>query len=202
VHKAHLAIAQAALSGLGLSGVRWIPSGRPGHRAEPSTSVAHRLAMLRLALADERRFTLDEADARSAKPTYTVDTLQRLRAELGSALPLVFIIGSDQFGVLETWKDWQRLFDLAHFAVAGRPGYSAEGHGLSPRLAEELAARHAVRIDGRPAGTIVPFSMPPSTLSASAIRAALAKGQDPGDALPPAVLAYIRSHHLYMEQGI
>ena len=155
--------------------------------------------MLRLALAGEPRFALDEADAHSGQPTYTIGTLGRLRAELGKELPLVFIMGSDQFRALEGWKDWQRLFALTHFAVASRPGHAVDSASLSPRLSEELAARRAVRIDGSPAGSIVEFAMPPSTISASAIRAALASGQNAGDTLPPAVLAYIRSHHLYMD---
>ena len=199
VHKAHVALAHAAMAGLGLAGVRWIPSGRPGHREQPATPVEHRLAMLRLALAAEPRFTLDEADARSAGPTYTVNTLARLRLELGQQVPLVFIIGADQLVALDSWRDWRRLFDATHFAVAERPGYPIARARLSDALAAELAARSAGSIGPGPAGGIVRFAMPPSDISATAIRAAFARRQEPGDCLPGAVLAYIQTHHLYSD---
>ncbi len=201
-HKAHLALAHAAMDELGLSGVRWIPSGRPGHRANPGTSAEHRLAMLKLALSGESRFDLDAADALSPATTYTINTLARLRAELGPQLPLVFIIGADQLVALDSWRDWRRLFDTAHFAVAERPGYPVERSSLSAELAAELAAREAVALDGRAAGSLLHFTLPPHPISSSAIRAALAAGQSPADALPAAVLDYIHSHHLYMDSGI
>jgi len=202
VHKAHLALAHAAMDELGLSGVRWIPSGRPGHRAAPGTSAEHRLAMLKLALSGEPRFVLDAADALSPAVTYTVNTLARLRAELGAQLPLVFIIGADQLVALDTWRDWRRLFEDAHFAVAERPGHPLERSRMSAELAAELATREAAGVEGRVAGSLLHFNLPPHPISSSAIRAALAAGQSPADALPGAVLDYIQSHHLYMEPAI
>ncbi|MCX7160931.1 MAG: nicotinate-nucleotide adenylyltransferase [Proteobacteria bacterium] len=199
VHNAHLALAQAAMAGLGLTGVRWIPSGRPGHRIAPSTPVEHRLAMLRLALAGEARFTLDDSDARSAEPTYTINTLARLRRELGEQIPFAFIIGADQLVTLDRWCDWQRLFDATHFAVAERPGYPIALEQMSLALAAQVSARSADGIGDRPAGGIVRFAMPPSAISATAIRDALAKHQQPACSLPAAVLAYIQTHHLYSD---
>ncbi len=81
VHFAHLRLALEALERLPLDSIRWIHSGQPGHRGAPSAGVEHRLAMLRLAIGGEPRFSLDAADALSAAPTFTVNTLARLRAE-------------------------------------------------------------------------------------------------------------------------
>jgi len=200
VHNAHLALAQAALHELGLSGVRWIPSGRPGHRNAPATAVEHRIAMLRLALAGEPRFTLDETDALSTEPTYTVNTLARLRRELGPSLPLVFIIGADQLAALDTWRDWRRLFESAHIAVAERPGYPVAREQLPAPVAAELAARETAApgaLAVQPAGHIIRFAMTLLDVSATAIRAALAQNKPPGTQLPAPVLSYIQSHTLY-----
>lgn len=202
VHKAHLALAHAALQELGLASIRWIPSGRPGHRAAPGASTEHRLAMLRLALAGEPRFELDTVDAVSTEATYTINTLARLRQELGPRLPLVFIIGADQLVALDSWRDWRHLFDAANFAVAERPGYPVERSRMSEELAAELAAREATEAGLRPAGSVLRFKLTPHPISSSGIRAALATGHPPVDALPAAVLEYIRSHHLYMDTGI
>jgi len=200
VHNAHLALAHAALRELGLYGVRWIPSGRPGHRDAPATPVEHRLAMLRLALSGEPRFTLDEADALSAEATYTVNTLARLRRELGPSLPLVLIIGADQLAALDTWRDWRQLFDAAHIAVAERPGYAIAPDRLPAPVAAELVAREATTpgaLGEQSAGRIIRFAMAPLDVSATAIRVALAQHPTPGMPVPAPVLSYIQSHALY-----
>jgi nicotinate-nucleotide adenylyltransferase len=199
VHFAHLRLAVEAAEQLSLASVRWIPSGQPSHRAAPAAGVAHRLAMLRLAIAGEPRFALDEADARSAAPTYTVETLVRLRAELGVEVPLVLIIGTDQLLALDTWREWKRLFELAHIAVAERPRFEIRSGTLTGELAAEFARRSTepAALARTPAGGITSFRMPPLDISASAIRAAMAAGRSPRYLLPDAVLAYIATHHLY-----
>ena len=202
VHRAHLALARAAMSGLGLAGVRWIPSGQPGHRGRPGAAVQDRLSMLELALRGESRFELDRADALAPRPTYTVDTLARLRGELGAKRPLAFIIGADQLLALDTWREWQSLFAATHFAVAERPGYRLDKARLPPAVARELATRSAVSIGAEAAGKIVRFAMPPMAVSATAIREGAARGCPPEDMLPAAVLDYIRTHHLYRNPAI
>ena len=199
VHNAHLRLAQCAFSGLGLSAIRWMPSGLPGHRDSPQASIEDRLAMLRLALADEPHYRIDEFELRSGQPTYTVHTLARLREELGSAVPLVFLIGADQLLALDRWKDWPALFDLAHFGVARRPGYPVSTASLPAAVAKEYEKRRATPADlrHRPAGLIIPFDMTPLEISASAIRASLALGRTPEGVLPERVLAYALQHETY-----
>src|SRR5690606_5818688 len=124
VHHAHLRLAIDALEALPLGEVSWIPSGAPGHRGAPHASAADRLAMLQLAIADEPRFSIDTTELDTGMPTYTVPMLKRLRGELGEDQSLVMLIGMDSFLSLPTWRDWEALFDLTHFAVAARPGYA------------------------------------------------------------------------------
>jgi nicotinate-nucleotide adenylyltransferase len=199
VHFAHLRLALEALEQLALASVRWIPSGQPGHRGAPAAGVQHRLAMLRLAIADEPRFALDDADAHSVAPTFTVNTLARLRAELGASVPLVLIIGADQLHALDTWREWKRLFELAHIAVAERPRFEIRPGALAGELAAEYARRSVApdEIATAAAGRIVTFRMTPLDISASAIRAGVAAGRTPRYLLPGAVLDYIGSHRLY-----
>ena len=202
VHYAHLRLAQEALDQLPLGSIRWIPSGQPGHRGAPGAGVANRLAMLKLALAGNPGFTLDEADARSTAPTFTVNTLTRLRAELGPKVPLVVLIGTDQLLALDTWHEWKRLFDLAHIAVAQRPRFALERGALRGELGAEYARRSGspAALVKAPAGAITTFAMTPLDISASAIRAAIATGHNPRYLLPDAVLDYIGSHKLYSRE--
>ncbi len=158
VHLAHLALARTALDRLGLAEVRWIPAGRPWHRDAPGASPADRVAMVRAAIAGEPRFVLDASEAEAGAPGYTVDTLARLRRELGPDRTIVLLMGADAFRGLAGWHRWRELFDFAHIAVATRPGFPLDE--VPATLAAEFAARR-LHVGGgpalrRPAGTDQP----------------------------------------------
>jgi nicotinate-nucleotide adenylyltransferase len=201
VHYAHLRLAAEALEHLGLARVRWIPSGSPGHRASPRTPGRHRLEMVRIAVRDEPRFEVDDAEAESAAPGFTIDTLRRLRVEVGTEMPLVFIIGADQLHAFHTWRAWRELFAAAHFAVGERPGFTVSRESLPPEVGAEYAQRAGTpaALTAAPAGRIVPFPMTQLGISASDLRARLASGRSARYLLPPEVLAYIRANGLYRE---
>jgi len=202
VHFAHLRLAEEALERLALASVRWIPSGQPGHRGAPVAAVGHRLAMVELAIADEPRFMLDAADAFSPVPTFTVNTLTRLRAALGAEVPLVLIVGADQLLALDSWREWRRLFDLAHVAVARRPRFELQSDALTGDLALEYSRRAGTPADiaTAPAGRIAAFGMTPLDISASAIRTDIAAGRSPRYLLPDVVLDYIAAQQLYSKE--
>jgi nicotinate-nucleotide adenylyltransferase len=201
VHRGHVALAEAALAGLPLGEVLWLPSGSPGHRAPPVASASDRLAMLRLATAGNPRFRIDDGELNRSEPTYTVYTLKRLRAQLGNEHPFVLLLGSDSFLSLPTWLRWRELFDLTHIAVARRSGHLPCDGGPASELSAEIVYRLArpEQLAVSAAGRIVRFDMPPMDMSASAIRAQLAAGQDTRRLLPAAVLAYIEAQGLYRE---
>jgi nicotinate-nucleotide adenylyltransferase len=196
-HFGHLRLAEEAAEQLALGAVRWIPSGLPGHRGAPSTSPEHRCEMVRIAIAGNPRFTLDDAEIRSTAPTFTVDTLGRLRAELGEKVPLVMIIGMDSFLGLPTWRAWERLFALTHFAVGQRPGYELDEARLAPALRERLAASNAGSLAATPAGAIVRFESTLLDIAASRLRGKLSRGESARYLLPSGVVDYIGTHGLY-----
>jgi nicotinate-nucleotide adenylyltransferase len=201
IHNGHLRLAQELAEQLELDTVRVLPTGTPPHRARPAASAEHRLAMARLAIAGNDRFVLDEHEAHKTEPCYMVDTLAALRAEEGNA-PIALFIGADAFAALDSWHQWRRLFELAHIAVAHRPG-TGGGHwqaDLSADLAAEFAARHTPNcssLRAAPAGRIVVGTITQLDISASHIRALLAAGRDPRYLLPDSVLDYINSNRLY-----
>lgn len=192
-HYAHLRLAEEAREALGLDAVRWIPSGRPGHRGAPDTSAAHRLEMVRLAIGGNPHFTLDDAEIHSAAATFTIDTLTRLRGALGDAVPLVMLIGMDSLLTLPHWRESERLFPLTHFAVGARPGYDVAG--LPVALASRIRGPEALA--EAPGGAIVRFDTTPLDISASSIRERIAAGRTARYLLPPEVLHYIGLHGLY-----
>jgi nicotinate-nucleotide adenylyltransferase len=202
VHLGHVALADAALHELPLGEVLWLPSGSPGHRAPPAAGAEHRLAMLRLATAGNPRFRIDAAELGSDAPTYTVNTLTRLRAKPGAAQPLVLLLGADSFLSLPSWLRWRELFDLAHIAVADRPGHAPAPGAMAPELAQQFERRlaPAQSLCQSPAGAVVRFDMPQHDISASAIRSAIAAGTNVQHLLAHGVLAYIEKHHLYRKE--
>jgi len=200
VHFGHLRLAEEAIAQLALGGVRWIPAGQPAHREEPGAAGERRLAMVRLAIAGNPAFFVDAAEVEAAAPSYTVPTLQRLRAELGGDLPLVLLLGADAFAGLEGWLRWRELFALAHIAVSHRPGFPVATEALPPALRAEFAARHqsdVAALRAAPAGNIVSFAMTQLAISATQIRHLRATGRSARYLLPDAVLDYIQTYSLY-----
>lgn len=198
IHHGHLRLAEEAREALSLEQIVLIPSGQPPHRDAPQTPANHRLAMARLAATGNPSLSVDPAEVESATPSYSVLTLERLRAQFGPARPLVLLLGADAFAGLASWYRWRELFALAHIAIANRPGHGMQAH--SAPLAAEYEPRLAARAEDlrdAPAGRILPFEMTPLAISASLIRARLAAGQSARYLLPDSVLDYIRSRHLY-----
>lgn len=199
VHLGHLQAAIRAREALGLEQVRLIPAARPPHRARPRSADRDRLAMVQAAVGGIEGLAADGRELARAGPSYTYDTLRELRAEF-PARPLFLILGADVFGGLASWHRWQELIELAHLAVVNRPG--ADRDELPAALAAWVAKLQArpARPDA-PSGGLCFLDIQPLPISASDIRLRLARGDSVADLLPPAVLAYIRSHHLYQRQA-
>ena len=204
VHLGHLRLAEEAVDCLGLAGVRWIPAGQPLLRDAPRAEARTRLDMVRVATADNPRFSVDAAEVDAARPSYTVPTLERLRLPevLGSARPLVLLVGADAFAGMAGWHRWEALFELAHVAVAHRPGYRLETAALPAPLArvvEQRLSEDFACLRSAPAGHIVHFAMTALDISATRIRTSLSKGESVRYLLPDVLVDYIQTHRLYSE---
>ena len=202
VHYGHLRLAEELGETLKLGEVRLIPSGTPPHCSAPQVAAAHRLAMVRLAVSGNPRFTVDEREVRRAGPAYTFDTLAELRAEAGESRSLVLLLGADAFLEFATWHRWHEIFGLAHVAVAHRPGYPVER--WAERMPQPLAREYSERLIQqplathlRPAGSVMVVPFTALDISATAIRDLLRAGASPRYLLPASVLDYIQSNKLY-----
>lgn len=195
VHVGHLALARAARAALALDEVRFVPTGTSWQKSGVRASAEQRARMVELAILGEPGLALDARELRREGPSYTLDTLAQLRAELGPDAALVLLLGSDQLHNLATWHRWRELLDYAHLACTQR-----ERIGLDALPADVDAlvdARGRDALPDAPAGAIVFFGMPPVPVSATALRAQLERGERPAELVPPAVLDYIDSNRLY-----
>jgi nicotinate-nucleotide adenylyltransferase len=199
VHFGHLRLAEEGRERLGLGQIIWSPAGVTPHREQPAVSAEHRLAMVELAIANNPAFVLDDVDAKSEEPTYTVNLLERLRLD-HPFTPLVLMLGADAFLSMSHWLRWRELFDLAHIAVFTRPGHELEMDEMSPLQAKEFAARaviDATRLTEDTAGCIIPSPFTALDISATAIRTQIAHGGSARYLAPDAVVDYISANQLY-----
>lgn len=204
IHFGHLRLAEEAREALGLSQVTLIPAGDPPHRAQPQSDGHTRLALVGHAIADNPRLQVDASEVEASGKSYSVLTLERLRAEYGPARSIVLILGADAFKALHTWHRWDEILQLAHVAVANRPGTAPHGRRWPGVLSAKLDQACAGRIHTDPAvlrhaasGWVVPFDMTPLAISASLIRDLIRAGHSARYLLPDSVLDYIDSNHLY-----
>lgn len=203
IHFGHLRLAQELAGALGLARVRFIPTGTPPHRDYPKVSGAHRLQMVRIAIAGNPVFEADDREIRREGISYTYDTLTELRDELGQR-PLCLLMGADAFAALTTWHRWQELFDLAHVVIAHRPGFRLQE--LQAGLPVPLRKIYLRRLAGAPsmlranAGSIVTREITALDIAATHIRAMLAQGSSPRYLAPDSVLEYIDHNHLYKDR--
>ena len=204
VHAGHLAIADGAWKALTAAGAQplrfdWLPNADPPHRPPPGASAAQRLGLLALALQGDARFGIDTRELERDGPSWMVDTLRGLRAELGPGQPLALLLGEDAWLGFERWRDWQDIPRLAHLLVVDRP--HQPGAAASARL-QAFEAAHRGRLPDLlrfSAGRIVRLEVPAHPASATAVRAAL-QAADLATLsrwLPPRVLAEIRRAGLY-----
>jgi len=204
VHCAHLRLAEECADAIGLSKVRFIPTGTPPHRGTPRVSGPHRMEMVRLAIRGNPRFEGDDREIRRQGVCYTFDTLNELRTELGDR-PLCLLMGSDAFSALTTWHRWEELFDLAHFVIAHRPGFSLQQ--LQSSLPGPLRKIYLQRVASSSGilrrdsgGAIYAKEITALDIAATQIRGLLAGGGSARYLVPEAVLDYIEHHRLYKER--
>ena len=203
VHLGHMAIARAARDQLQVA-VRLLPAADPPHRPAPGANAAQRAQMLALAIGDEPGLLLDRREMERAQrqpetPSYTVDTLRELRAELGPRQPIAWLVGADSLLGLPSWHQWEDLFELAHFIVADRPGSSLE-QALPVPLQQALEGRwasHERELFNAPAGRVLRLHAPLRNESATEVRERIAAGGDWRELLPPPVADYVAGHGLY-----
>lgn len=204
VHTAHLAMADAFATALSLDEVRFLPASRPWQKRALSASAGEREAMLDAALAHHRpargRYVVDARELSREGATYTIDTLADLRREVGPLEPLVFLFGADQLVHLDTWRDWERLWDHAHLAAVTRPGFDVAK--LPAAVQEAWSTRKGAASDllAAPSGRSFLLQGLSLDVSATDIRASLAHGDRAaslGRLVPRAVLDYIETNHLY-----
>lgn len=183
-HLGHLALAQEALYQLNLDEVILVPTGTAPHKRihdDPGREL--RLAMTRLAAADDSRFSVSGLETEREGPSYTYETLELLARERENT-ELVFVMGADAAVGLESWRNPERVVELARIAVARRAGISE---------AEVGSVMRSLGAEGR--STML--EMPQFGVSSSAVRDRARGGRPLRYLVPEAVARFIEEKGIY-----
>lgn len=179
IHLGHLRAAENAREAFGLARVIFVPAARPPHRPEPLTPALDRYAMTCLAVAGHPGFEVSDLEMRREGPSYTVDTLAAL-AEAAPGEELVLIVGGDTFPEVRTWRQAERIFELAVLGVVERPGETA---APDAEVAPGARVRHA---EG-----------PALDVAATRVRERVSRGLSVRYLVPDGVADYIAKRRLY-----
>ncbi|NLG20448.1 MAG: nicotinate-nucleotide adenylyltransferase [Actinomycetales bacterium] len=181
IHHGHLVAASEAAALLDLDEVVFVPTGQPYRKDDRKVSPAeHRYLMTVIATASNPRFTVSRVDIDRDGPTYTYDTLRDLRAQRPED-DLYFITGADALAQILSWKDADKMFELAHFVGVTRPG-------------------HELTDDGLPQDRVTLLNVPAMAISSTDCRERTEQGEPVWYLVPDGVVQYIGKYHLYKEQ--
>ena len=187
IHFGHLDAADAARRALQLDRVLLIPSFDPPHRpADPMASGFHRFALVALAIQGNDALSASDMELTRTGPSYTADTLRAVARQGWRPSQIFFILGSDAFAEIATWREYPAVLDTANFVVIARPGTTLDA-----------ATARTPSLRGRLGQSIFLVEARTRDVSSSTIRARLATRQPIDDLVPAAVARHIAAHHLY-----
>ena len=199
VHSGHLAVARAARDRL--RGDVWLmPAADPPHKPPTAATAVARREMLELAVAGHAGLHVDDRELRRAGPSWTIDTLRGMRAELGDERPIALLLGADSFIGLPGWREWESLLAHAHVVVAERPGSVIDPDALPSPLTAHVEGRwrESMRdLHARPSGLLLRLCLPLRPESSSELRRRIGAGESWQGWVPPAVASYIVRNRLY-----
>jgi len=192
IHNGHLAAAQSVAETFQVDEVHFVPAFSPPHKQSSGiTSPFHRFAMVALATLSIERFRTSTIEVDALERRYTVETLETMKKAYPDS-EFLFIIGTDMYQEIETWKNFRRLFELAHLVIVNRPGFPFREDVAPFQILNE---KQRVTLPRKTSVFYLPFVQQP--ISSTEIRGDCRKGAEVRQWLPPLVWSYIERNKLY-----
>jgi nicotinate-nucleotide adenylyltransferase len=186
IHSGHIIIAEKARLELGLARVLFVPAGQPWLKTERKiTPVAHRVEMVRRAIAANSYFELSTVEIDRPGPSLSVETVDILQQQLGAGAKLFFLVGWDSLAELPEWMEPDRLIQLCKLVAVTRPGFSRPDLKAMESLVPGVTQ------------SVVWLDILPVDISSTDIRNRVARGLSIHGLVPDEAEAYIKEHRLY-----
>ncbi len=196
IHNGHCRLIIELLEKMPFSEIKILPCLTPALKPETKVPADHRLNMLGLALLGINRVNIDERELKRAKVSYTYDSLQEIRNELGDK-PLALIMGIDAFSDFDQWHRWQELLPLAHIIIVSRPHYELPQKTVLAELLKKHLVDDQNELCKTPGGKIFICPIPLLSISATDIRRKCEDNLSIKYLVPDSVLEYIINEELY-----
>jgi len=209
IHRGHLTVARAAQQRFALNRILFVPAAAPPHKqGQQLTPYTHRYAMVSLAVRGEKSFIpspMESPETRGDTPSYSIDTVRRLKQQLKRSDRLFFLIGMDQFQDIAKWREPEALLCETEFIVMNRPGWSLADVGASLPASMRPAAAVTKAMKLQPAtgdivlngATLHLLTDVSEKISATQIRHAAQSGRKLDALVGPDVAEYVRKTGLY-----
>lgn len=198
IHFGHIKLVLALLERFEFESIRLIPCQLSPHKKITYASAVHRFAMLNLIASTNEKLVADDRELKRIGVSYTVDTLRELRDEYGAAQTIVMIVGVDAFADICEWHEYAEILSLCHIMLLHRPAYELPQAGCEKELFETHHTKDIKRIRNASNGYIYSCDEEKYDISSTAIRKAIASGEQPRYLLPGNIWNYIRRNKLYI----
>jgi len=197
VHFGHLNLANTLGKKLQVQSMRMIPCAIPPHRETPSVSAEQRLTMLELATANQPLLRADNLELQRDTLSYSIDTVKRVRQEIGETSPLYLCLGIDALLSLNTWHQWTKLLDYCHIVACSRPRYLVPNSGALADWITNNQCDDLSKLKNQSHGCLHLCKIPLLDVSSTAIRNNVKCGERIDHMTSNLVVDYIKKHSLY-----
>lgn len=198
IHYGHLVLADEVRETLGLDRIVFVPAAAPSHKPTGQLAPAEdRFAMVERAVATNPAFAVSDVELRRSGPSYTVDTLEALRAP---DQELFLIVGSETFLDLLSWREPRRIATLARLVVVPRTGSTFDAESAAAlKVVREIGVTGfaAGRVDGAAPGMVVIVRATSLPISASDLRRRVRERRSLAYRMPDGVIDYVLARGLY-----
>jgi len=205
IHMGHLRLAEEMCEELTLSKVLLMPGAQPPHKdGRRVTPFTDRLEMTKIGASYSRYLEASDIEGQRKGPSYSIETIRIIREKYGSETELFFILGSDAFSEIGTWKEYKNLFRITNFVVIERPGFTlGELDGFIESLGVGLKEEKLKNVFLNSSGNYVYIKKTTKLdISSTKIRHDIRTGKSINFIVPQKIIEYITEKGLYKNNEV
>jgi len=196
IHYGHIICAKKIAKEIAIKKIIFLPNHGPPHRSKTKTSIIDKLKMIKYAIRNNKLFTISYLETKQNKTFYTINTLKKIRKQIGFLKSLCFIMGEDNLNNLKLWKDWKNILSLSHLLIFPRTCKKKDDPELKKWILAHTITNSSF-LHKKSHGFIFFSKISTINVSSTEIRKKYYHGQNAQGLLPPKIEKYILLKKLY-----